>query len=142
MGDDNMEVHDLMYRNHCLLEKFLKDLEIDLGMDKFNKFKWELEKHFFMEEKAIFQSIDDAKAAAMVADVNKQHIQIMKLLDEIEINMAIEGNEADLSKLKKLLITHKDYEDQTLYPKLDEVLSDDQKSKIIERIKELYPELC
>ncbi len=137
-----MEVHDLMYRNHCLLEKFLKDLEIDLGMDKFNKFKWELEKHFFMEEKAIFQSIDDAKAAAMVADVNKQHIQIMKLLDEIEINMAIEGNEADLSKLKTLLITHKDYEDQTLYPKLDEVLSDDQKQKIIARIKEMYPELC
>jgi len=135
-------ISDLMYRNHCLIEKFLKDLEQNINKQTLNHFKWEIEKHFFMEEKAVLQNIDDPNSASMISDVNKQHIEIMKLLDDLE-KQVLQGNtELDLSKLKTLLIAHKNFEDQTLYLKLDEVLSDDQKQKIINRIKELYPELC
>ena len=38
--------------------------------------------------------------------------------------------------LKEFLIKHKNYEERELYPKLDEVLSKEQKQQIIERINE------
>tara|TARA_Y100000034_G_scaffold44576_1_gene54708 strand:- start:5592 stop:6014 length:423 start_codon:yes stop_codon:yes gene_type:complete len=138
----NVTIHDLMFRNHCLLGKFLKELEQDVNIKTFNHFKWELEKHFFMEEKAIFSfDIKEQETSAMLADVMEEHIQILDMLKEIEAKL-LKKEDIDLSKLKEFHTKHKNFEDQTLYPKLDEVLSDEQKEQIIERVKALYPGLC
>ena len=53
---------DLMVRDHNRLIEYLKDVEKNLGRDfgflsnSFNVFQWNLEKHFFVEERAIFTS--------------------------------------------------------------------------------------
>jgi len=51
---------DLMVKDHNRLMAYLKDVENNLGRDfvslskSFNTFQWNLEKHFFAEERAIF----------------------------------------------------------------------------------------
>ena len=62
-GDDKLETETIlkvMLNDHCKIVKLLNDFEKCTDLDKqilkktFNIFKWELEKHLFTEEKAIF----------------------------------------------------------------------------------------
>ena len=60
--EKTINITDLMIKDHCKIEKLLKNFEeksnIDIEQTRiaFNKFEWELEKHMFTEEKAIFSS--------------------------------------------------------------------------------------
>jgi len=53
---------DLMVKDHNRLMVYLKDVENNLGRGfgflsrSFNVFQWNLEKHFFVEERTIFTS--------------------------------------------------------------------------------------
>lgn len=138
-------IAELMIKDHLKIMKYLKDVEKNFGRDfgfisnSFNIFQWTLEKHFFVEERAIFTSynpnyIDEIYNFFLV--LSKQHTLI---LEEIEfLRKKLQKREPfDLNKLKKLLVEHKDFEEKKVYPVLDLKIDAGEKRFIIERINDV-----
>ena len=137
---------ELMMNDHARLERLLDKLEDHVDADypmmrkAFNTFEWELEKHLFVEEKAIFTqySPDDiAEGYQMLPVITKQHTFIVNTLDtwrkQVRNNQRLEG----FHDFKQFLIKHKKYEENDVYPRLDESLTEEQKRHMIERIQEI-----
>ena len=136
---------ELMVRDHNRLTEYLKDVENNLGRNfgflsnSFNTFQWNLEKHFFVEERAIFTSYnpdEPDKEYNYFSDLMDQHTEI---LDKIEsFRKKLEKREPfDLNELKKLLVKHKIFEEKSIYPVIDQEISEGEKRFIIERINEV-----
>ena len=129
-------ISQLMKKEHekinDLLEKFENSPEINI----FSKFKWTLEKHFFIEEKDIFSVYQSCnEECEEMFDLLKQHKDILFLIDKIEDNL--KNSKSDIEDLKNLLKAHAIFEDRVFYPKLDDELSEDQKKLILERSEEI-----
>jgi iron-sulfur cluster repair protein YtfE (RIC family) len=129
-----MKMHH--YHLEGILNRFVKSRnEVEVYPKVFNKFKWELEKHFFIEEKAIFTLIysADQETNDMKDELLKEHRTILKNLKEIE-GCLQDNIDTDLTGLKTLLIEHRDFEDESFYPKLEEELDEERKKEIRDRI--------
>ena len=103
-----------MVRDHCKIEKLIDELEVDVDKDyptiseSFNKFEWNLEKHIFIEEKAIFTSYkpdDIVEGYRMLPELTKQHNVILNKLDLIRKNVRNRRRIADIYGFKEFLIT-------------------------------------
>ncbi len=107
----------------------------------FNTLKWNLEKHMFVEEKAIislYQSIVNEEVSD-VFDILQEHGEINNLLNEIE--KKLKRNEKPITnELKQLLTEHVEFETSSFYPMLDEKLNEFQKDFIINRVNEIIKE--
>jgi hypothetical protein len=134
---------DLMIKDHMKINKMLLDFD-KAPRNKpetsllFEEFKWNLEKHFFTEEKAIFaimQNIDGADIEG-IFHLREEHEQLMNLMKKEEQSIKI-GSHSDISPLLELLKKHAEFEDEEFYPKLDDFLKEDQKKEIIKRIKSI-----
>jgi len=101
----------------------------------FNMFKWELEKHFFTEDKAIFlfYEPEDDFNNNPTHELVDQHDKILKELDKIEKDLRAK-KDLNFESFEKLLIEHGTYENNELYPLLDRVLSAETKKMIFDRI--------
>jgi hypothetical protein len=134
-------ISEIMMKHHYMIDKILKSFTSELKDDKavnaniFNRFRWELEKHFFLEEKAIFQMKYSfcKDTQQMCARLKLEHDQMIEQLDEIDTVIKL-NKSLDFSQLKEMIIEHKKFENQEFYPRLDRELSDDRKELIIERI--------
>ncbi len=138
-------ITELMIKDHVKLMKYLKDVEKNFGRDfgflsnSFNAFQWTLEKHFFVEERAIFSSynpdyIDDNYNFFL--DLSKQHTLILEEINSLRKKLQ-KREPFDLNKLKKILQEHKTFEEEKVYPVLDLEISEDEKRFIIERINDV-----
>ncbi|KYK24850.1 hypothetical protein AYK24_05540 [Thermoplasmatales archaeon SG8-52-4] len=136
----------IMIKDHCKIEELINNLEnsskLDYGsMNKaFNKFEWELEKHIFIEEKAIFTSYnpdDVIEGYKMLPELTKQHNYILNNLNNWRKDIRKRRTITDIYSLKEFIIKHKNFEEEKVYPKLDESLTEDVKQNIIEKIKEI-----
>jgi hemerythrin-like domain-containing protein len=108
-------------------------------MRVFDTFEWELEKHIFTEEKAIFSSYNPTNIVEgykMVPDLIKQHNEILNRLRMMRKNLQWQ-RPIDYDEFKELIMTHKTFEEVSLYPKLDQELSTAQKEEIIKKIHEM-----
>jgi hemerythrin superfamily protein len=108
-------------------------------IEAFLKFEWHLKKHIFIEEKAIFisyQPSDDSEEEKIFNKLSKEHTVIMDLLDKILKESFPRGN-TSFNKLKKLLAVHKKFEENEVYPKLEEKLNEKNKREIIKKITEI-----
>jgi len=127
-----------MLKDHAKIRNLLGEIEKTKSKKVFDKFKWNLERHFFIEENAIFRLADTITGQEIsdIFELLKQHGEIMNLVEKLEINLS---NNAicDFSELKKTLEAHSNFEDGVFYPKLDEILSSDQKQIIKEKITEI-----
>jgi len=144
MAGESESLTDMMLAEHARIGEMLEDVNIATyeegknTSEAFNKFKWNLEKHFIMEEKAIFQMLNNISGME-VTDTFKlmgEHGSILSLMRRIEEDMKIK----DYSKIQELmsqLEEHSDFENQTFYPNLDKKLSDDRKKEIVERVSEI-----
>jgi hemerythrin superfamily protein len=141
----SIEILDLMLKDHNRLIEYLKDVENNLGRDfgflsnSFNTFQWNLEKHFFVEERAIFAAYNPSEPDQeynFFSDLMDQHTDI---LEEIEsLRKKLQKREPfDLSELKKLLVKHKNFEEKSIYPLLDQNIDEGEKDFIIDRIKDI-----
>src|SRR4030042_6956554 len=138
-------IEKLMLQEHKRLNKHIDDLEKHLEnyektKSNFNIFKWNLEKHFFVEEKIIFDMFVNisGEETSDIFHLLEDHVKIMgevRLLEKKLKNKI----KPDLEKLKQELIIHKDFEDEDFYPYLDKRLNLDQKKRISERIREIIP---
>jgi hypothetical protein len=138
MSKDTISI--IMKRHHHLIEGLLnrfnkRQSEPEVFPKLFNQFKWELEKHFFLEEKAIFTFIntDDQELYETSEKLLNEHRKILDTLNLLETDL-ISGKETDLDELKKRLIAHRDIEDDEFYPKLDIELDEQKKREIFNRI--------
>ena len=136
-------ISGLMLKEHKRLDVMLEDFEKSLvdtekAKELLNKFKWNLEKHFFVEEKAIFDiSISiSGEEISEVFDLLQEHSKIMVLLKGVEGQLAKESKPGILD-LKETIIKHRKFENQIFYPKLDLELNENLKRSIMERIKEI-----
>ena len=139
------EILTLMIKDHTKIVKLLtnvkKSLEQDLSttMKAFDTFEWELEKHIFTEEKTIFTTYNPTNITqgyAMVPELIKEHNELLNTLRVMRKNL-IKHHPIDFEDFTEKLMNHKNFEEDTLYPQLDQELTDDQKTQIISRITEI-----
>lgn len=122
-----------------LLDIFENDISnMSLARNSFNRLKWNLDKHFFVEEKVIFtvfekeSDLDNNDMMRLL----KEHKDIYWLLERIEDDLE-NGIRPKLERFKKLLKEHAGFEDSFFYKKLDEELNAEQRSMIIDRADEI-----
>ena len=137
---------ETMIRDHGKILKLLIRLEKTIGQEKsiimktFHDFLWELEKHFFTEEKAIFTTYEpeeNTEGHAMIPELIKEHNEIFDQLKIMKKRIK-KDEEFDFKEFKILLMKHKNFEDEKLYPKLDLELDESEKRRIIRRINEIH----
>ena len=147
---------DLMVKDHNRLMAYLKDVENNLGRDfvslsdSFNTFQWNLEKHFFAEERAIFADSDPDESDKeynyfsglmdqqynYFSDLMGQHKEILKKIKSLRKKLQ-KREPFDLNELKKLLVKHKTFEEKSIYPVIDQEIDESEKRFIIDRIKDI-----
>jgi hemerythrin-like domain-containing protein len=136
----------LMSRDHNKIEGLLNKLEeatkedFESMVKAFNKFEWELEKHIFTEEKAIFTSYnpeDVIEGYKMLPELTKQHNYIINTLNNWRDDIRKKRTLSDVYSFKEFIIKHKDFEEQKVYPQLDEGLNEEQKRIIVTKINEI-----
>lgn len=138
----NVIISEIMDKHHSKLDKLFREVKNKINTEEaeetFNHFKWELEKHFFIEEKAIFTqySPKDREEYVAMPYVLEEHNLLLDLMKELEYSLK-EGNEVDFKKFEELLDKHKKFEDQSFYPRLDKNLQSSDKQEIVRKIKEI-----
>jgi hemerythrin superfamily protein len=145
MNEKN-SILSLMIKDHCKIENLISELEEKSKQDfesmkkAFEKFEWELEKHIFAEEKAIFTDYrpDDVdQGFKMLPELTIQHNYIINTLNNWRDNVRKKKMITDIYSLKEFLVKHRKFEEEKVYPKLEEGLSDEEKRRIIAKINEL-----
>jgi iron-sulfur cluster repair protein YtfE (RIC family) len=132
-------INKLLMKEHARLLSYLVELSNESDDVKikelFDRFKWNLEKHFFIEEKAIFDFYDKVKGKEVsdVFDLMQEHGDLLNSVRAVEEDFAHEK----IEDLKNMLIKHQRFEDEVFYPRLDNDLDDYKKKELIEKIKEV-----
>jgi iron-sulfur cluster repair protein YtfE (RIC family) len=136
---------ELMIRDHAKLLDYLGTVEKNLREDpmtalpSLRTFEWNLEKHFFVEERAIFTSYNPEhvdEGYTLFLDLAKEHTKILEKLALLKKN--VQNNKTpDFTDFKRMLIKHKNHEEKNIYPILDQEIDEGEKRFIIERINEI-----
>jgi hemerythrin superfamily protein len=135
-----------MIEDHSKIEKLMDEFEGDIDKDykimkkSFTKFEWKLEKHIFVEEKVIFTNYnpeDVTEGYRMLPELTKQHNYILNQLSNWRKNINNKEKINGFYKFKKVLINHKIFEENEVYPKLDQSLTESDKKLIIDRLNEI-----
>lgn len=126
----------IMDKDHKKIKELLEIFEKDKSENSFNRFKWNVEKHFFIEEKLIFSAKSLDQENQELLDILEEHSEINNIIEKYEEEL-FENKNPDISELKQLLSSHAKFEDEIFYPKLDESLNPEEKQEIISRCKEV-----
>jgi hemerythrin superfamily protein len=144
-----MNENDILPRmidDHNIIEKLMDDFEKDIDKDyellkkSFTKFEWKLEKHIFTEEKVIFTNYnpeDVTEGYRMLPELTKQHNYILNQLSNWRKELVNKKKIEGFYTFKKILVNHKIFEENEVYPKLDQSLTESDKKLIIDRLKEI-----
>lgn len=143
---DKISISSLMIKDHKKIEELIDILEKESKKDyesmrkAFIKFDWELEKHIFTEEKAIFSSYnpdDVTYGYKMLPELTKQHNYILNTLNNWRKEIRDKRMISDIYSFKHFIIKHKYFEEMQVYPKFDEFLPEEEKRHIIAKINEI-----
>tara|TARA_Y100000310_G_scaffold341298_1_gene440016 strand:- start:1632 stop:2036 length:405 start_codon:yes stop_codon:yes gene_type:complete len=126
------QITDLMNKDHEHIEELLEQLEKNPTKFQLQKLKFELEKHFLLEEKAIFEMYytENEEDEKLVPILMEQHKTILAEINELNTEDIL-----DITRLKTMLQKHSKLEDEKFYPKLDEILTTERKEAMLERIQ-------
>jgi hemerythrin superfamily protein len=142
-------ITSLMLEQHYDWEKLLYEFEKSLSGDYklmlsiFYEFKREIEKHISIEEKVIFRNLnplEEENYFAVIPELIRQHNVVLEILNETKEDLIEKENQGiviDISKFKKLLLDHKNYEEKQFYPDLEKYLTKSQKKSIIKEIEKI-----
>jgi hemerythrin superfamily protein len=134
----NTSILALMINDHCKIEDLVDNLEkkskddFDSMKKVFNNFEWELEKHIFIEEKAIFTS-----GYKMLPKLTNQHNYLLNILNNWRKDIQNKRMITNVYSFKEFLINHKNFEEEQVYPKLDEALPEEEKEHIVAKINQI-----
>jgi len=141
--DEPEPLTDLMTGEHQRIQDMLEKITLMTKDDpskvaqSFSAFKWNMEKHLMIEEKAIFR-IEDLSGMELndAFRLMQEHGMIISLIKKIEKDIE-QRDFSGMSKLLELLDEHYNFENEVFYPNLDKKLSDDRKKEILERVDEI-----
>lgn len=145
--DKSTNIVPVMVKDHRKIEQLLENFEASIDKDyktmakAFNDFEWHLEKHIFVEEKAIYTQYspeDVASGYKMLPTLTKQHNYIVNQLAVWRKDVRNKRNITDFNNLKEFIIRHKNFEEKDVYPLLDQVLDEEQKTQILQKINEIF----
>jgi len=145
MKMETITILELMTADHTKILKLLHDVEKSIGielvslMKVFDTFEWELEKHIFTEEKAIFSSYNPKnilEGYKMVPELVQQHNEILNTIRIMRKDL-MWNKTVKFHEFKEFIMAHKTFEEASLYPKLDQELNTGQKEEIIKKIREI-----
>lgn len=137
-----MRISEVMIEEHARLTKMLLNLIKNIENKKeirkiFIEFKWNLEKHFFIEEKAIFSAYGSKiEVGRKVVNLIEEHKEMLSILKEAEKEID-KGKFPDLSKFKKIMLRHQEIEDDYFYTGLENNLNEDLKAEILDKTSEI-----
>tara|TARA_Y100000310_G_C20624302_1_gene785017 strand:- start:897 stop:1325 length:429 start_codon:yes stop_codon:yes gene_type:complete len=138
-------IERLMLKEHKRLNKCLEDVEKNIeDYEKtklsFNKCKWNLEKHFFVEEKVIFDNFVSMSGQETTDTFHllEDHVRIIELLKKLEQRLE-KKIKPDTNLLRNVLSTHRKFEEEDFYPNLDDKLTLEQKKQMAKKIREIIP---
>jgi len=106
---EKISLLSLMIKDHCKIEELIDELEekskqdFDSMLKAFNKFEWELEKHIFTEEKAIFTDYnpdDVSEGYKMLPELTEQHNYIINTLNNWRDDIKNHRNLKDVYSFK------------------------------------------
>lgn len=142
---ESNELLNIMVRDHNRLMDYLKDVENNVNSDfevllkSFNTFEWNLEKHFFVEERAVFTAynpdyIEDGHQ--LFSTLSEQHTLILEKVESLRKRLR-SNRSIEVSDLEEMLLKHKTFEEKNVYPVLDVEISQGEKRYMIERINDI-----
>lgn len=131
-------------RLDTLFEQALKAKNTDLGKaaDVLGRFKRGLEQHMVWEEAILFseydQRISSSGRESPTVDLRFEHEQLRTYLETISSKWwQNDGNtEKDEARFSELLAAHNWMEETGIYLRIDEVLSDQDRSDIFKQMKD------
>lgn len=137
-----MRISEVMIEEHGRLTKMLLNLIKNIESKKeikkiFIEFKWNVEKHFFIEEKAIFSAYSSkVEVGKKVINLIEEHKEMLSILKGVE--KEIDNKKfPDLSKFKKIMLRHQEIEDDYFYTGLENNLNEDEKAEILDKASEI-----
>jgi len=143
---EEVDILNLMVEDHCKIENLINKLDettkedFDSMKKAFQKFEWELEKHIFTEEKAIFTNYtpsDVSEGYKMLPELTNQHNYIVNKLNNWRKDIKNKKMLTDVYSFKEFLVNHRKFEEEKVYPNLNEFLSEEEKRHIIAKINEI-----
>jgi hypothetical protein len=144
--NESIYILELMMKDHRKIENLIHDLDkkskedFDTMKKSFNNLEWTLEKHIFTEEKAIFTTYnpeDVIEGYKILPELTKQHNYIINTLNNWRKDILKKRMLSNVYSFKEFLIRHRNFEEEKVYPKLDESLSKNDKRLIIAKINEI-----
>jgi len=143
--EGTITISQIMLRDHQKIGTLLANLNNGMNKDHqkvlelFHEFIWTLEKHFFIEERIVLTDYNppDEKNSAAISNLLREHDHMLKLSRKLEEDL-IKNKKVDISQLQKMLIKHRDYENEVLYPMLDLELNKTQKKTIVQKVTDYY----
>jgi len=135
---------NLMVTHHGFLEILLTVFKDNLGKNvekaakTLDSFQWELEKHIFSEEKAIFRFCkeENTEICELVKKLEQEHTVMLDMLGDLKNDLVVKA-EKDSIEFREFMVRHRKIEEKNLYPRLDQELSAAAKEEIITRINEI-----
>jgi hypothetical protein len=143
------KISSYMIKDHFRILSLLHSFEMNsdnkfqIKIESFKTFKWHLEKHVFVEERAIFLSDKYDKSTedfSLLFEISKQHNEIMNEVTNIYQNLKINSG-FEIEKLRDLLNKHLNFEEKIAYQKLDEIITDKEKNRIINSIRDIISDI-
>ncbi len=133
-----------MLKHHIIINKLLFDFEKIPEEDTynivklFNIFKWNLNKHIFVEEQNIFSVADKNNKTELkqLQNLLNDHRDIEGIINNL-YDEVLYRRKPNTSILRELLFAHEGREIESFYPLLDKRLSDETKKDILKRLKDI-----
>ena len=126
-------IYSLMSADHVKIRKLVDKVD---DYKAFMKLKAELERHFYLEENAIFKMLEafgyDENAGFL--PIMEEHDEILSMLGRIQYGFSKSGK-SSLDKLRSKLLNHAEHEDKILYPNLDQNLSPTEREAVMRQIR-------
>ncbi len=133
-----MSITNLMIDEHKKIDEYLKKFLERFGEAHFKFFEEKLREHFGMEKGIIFTLTEKflGKELNEIFKLKEQHKEILVGLANIRKKLP-DGAKDLIQTLVKDLSAHTRYEEHFFYPKIDDMLDEEQKSEITQEIRKI-----
>ena len=138
------KILDLMVAQHALIEALFSAFKDEVSINParaksfLSDLTWEVKKHFFIEEQAIFNLLPwkDQEILEMVAKLKQEHILIVDGLEKSFSDLSLLSGQGG-EEFGKLIMGHRQAEEKKLYPLLEERLTPEEKEYILARARQI-----
>lgn len=131
-----INITDLMLSDHSKIKRLMNAFIKNPDKKNFNTFNWALQKHLFVEEKAILIEYMSEKTTESMLIILHQHIKILKTLEEFRKKLS-KNEDINFTNFNALLEEHIEVEERDIYPELDRILTLEKKQEIQEKIRSI-----